>query len=196
MKFSLKYIAIISFILFIIGALLNNKIHGDIHMYLPWYWKTGIVYTFVMVLGGLYLNYENKTDIIVNKFWWLLLSFYLLLLFLGKTYHIPIIAIGMGGQCNIMGLTCIPFGVILVIFFAKKYSLPYFVRYIGRQSIIFYFFSGVIPSAVSAITHRFFPQTHIILLFIVVIFSIVICFFLSFLINKYFGFLLDLRRLR
>lgn len=195
-KISFRITVIISILLFIIGLLINYRSQGDAMNYLPWYWKTGLVYTFIMVLGGIYLKYEKRIDTIIGRFWYLLVGSYFILLILGRHYDIPFISLGMSGVCNFYGFIILIIGISFIILLSKTIKAPSLIRFIGKQSIAFYFFSGVIPALLCSITKHIISEQYFIIFILVTILAVFLGFLIAWVVNKYLPFLVDLRKIK
>ena len=103
-RFQKKWIyALITFALFGLGIYLNmGKTTTDATAYFPWFYKTGLVYTFVMTLGGIYYWYEKNIDRFLKYGWIIACAFYIGIMVSTWESH-SMKAIGLGGICNLSG---------------------------------------------------------------------------------------------
>ena len=67
--------------------------------------------------------------------------------------------------------------------------------YIARNSIIFYFLSGVFPAFIGMVAQRCFSECIYPIAILVAFFSLVLAWFVTIVINKHFPFLIDMRKL-
>lgn len=195
-KNTLCILILSAFLLFMLGIFLNNNRHNaEATNYLPWYWRTGIVYLFIMVLGGIYSLHENIIDSFARKCLPLIGGIYIYIMFMYKN-GTPMQALGMGGQCNLFGLFCMILGTILIVSFSKEIHSPKFIRYIGRNSIVFYFFSGVYPAFISFTAHKYriFNNIDINILAISII-AVLLGLATTWFVKNYCIFLIDIRKI-
>ncbi len=193
---NLKKMLLSSFTLFIVGLYLNslNETPITAATYFPWYYKTGLVYTFLMTLGGLYWRFEKNIDSLMKWGWIpLVIIYFTILAYIwdGK----PIATMGLGGKCSALGFIELIIGILLIIKACKYIKHAKLLEFIGQNSIIFYFFSGFLPAVFSVIAHKAsFPITYISSLLIALI-SISFGILITFIINQYLSFLIDFRQL-
>ena len=89
-----------TFVLSGLGLYLNTgPVSNDAADYFPWFYKTGLVYVFVMVAGGIYCRYEEKMDRLMTRGWPLVGAVYAgILISTWETHSIKVI--GISGFCN------------------------------------------------------------------------------------------------
>lgn len=190
-----KYVAI-SISIFFLGWYLNKIQIGSSPMdYFPWFYKTGLEYTLIMSLGGVYSYYEKKIDFIKKYGMIAALAIYTINLVREWNSETQLMFLGLGGKCNVEGFIGILCGISLVIALCKKMRPTKWLAYIGQNSIIFYFFSGVFPAAIGAITLKLFGNFYIVTLLVALI-SIVLGSVMVYVINKYLPFMTDLRKIK
>lgn len=183
----------ISLIISIIAILFNNHHRfGNVSTYyFPWYYKTGLAYTLIYSLGGIYSKYETHIDKLIRRKTPLFLIAYILLLYLGKDLNL--VFLSMSGQTNILGLFEILISFTLVVAFAKSFPPFQIVNFIGRKSIILYFFSGTYPAFISQIAIHQFPNPCYLITIIVAVTAFALALFTTWIINQYLPFLIDIR---
>lgn len=194
-KNKLSIILFLSFLLFLIGiAFNNNRQDAEAINYLPWYLRTGMVYVLIMVLGGIYSIYEKNIDSFIKYCLPLIFIIYAISMLVYRR-GTPMLALGMGGQCNLFGLMCMFMGIIIIICVSKKLPSLTFIKYIGRNSITFYFLSSVYPALIGTIIKRLnISIISTIAFFAVFVLALLIGFVTTWFIKKYCMFLIDIRK--
>ncbi|WP_302436667.1 acyltransferase family protein [Bacteroides intestinalis] len=188
---------LVTFVLSGLGLYLNTgPVSNDAADYFPWFYKTGLVYVFVMVAGGIYCRYEEKMDSLMTRRGWPLVGavYAGILISTWETHSIK--AIGISGHCNLSGLLTLICGIALLIMITKRMKRINWLAFIGKNSIVFYFFSGAIPAVCSAIIGRAGFEKNYILTIIVAILSITISSVIAKVVERYMPFLTDLRKLK
>lgn len=186
----------ITFLFFIVGVYLsNNQVSTTPESYFPWFYRTGIVYTFIMTIGGLFIHCEHIIDKYINSI--LLISFisYSIIMFYAWNTNL-LICLGLSGRCNIFGFIEIFLGISLIVFIAKKMHGILWIEFIGRNSIIFYFFSGVLPAAVGSIAKRLPISKNYGITILVTVLSVTIGYCITYIVVRFMPFLMDLRKLK
>lgn len=186
----------ISIPLFFAGWYMNNLRAGNTTTdFFPWFYKTGLEYSFIMTLGGIYGHYEAKIDSLMKYFIIAVLIGYISILTVAWSTNVKLMLMGLGGKCNIEGFLCIMCGICLLIALCKKMKSINCLTYIGRNSIIFYFFSGAYTAAIGNTALRLSDKMYMVT-FIVAMISIILGIFSVYIINCYIPFLVDLRKLK
>lgn len=159
----------------------------------PWYYKSAMGAVFFMALGGVYQKYEMTIDEIIRKSKLVFLCFVYLILLLFDYKAGSAKCIVMDMDINMFGIIVSILGIISIVGIAKLLPVQKYVAYIGKNSIVYYFFSGVFPAAIgSACLEISIGRMHIVTLCVAII-SLLISTFIVWGINTYFPFLLDLR---
>lgn len=185
-----------SLLLFAIGWYLNyTRTENTAEAFLPWFWKTGIEYTLVMTLGGVYMKYEND----INAMWKtiLILSAGVYIVAMAMSFNgtnIPVM--GLGGRCNLPGGILIASGIALIIALCRTIKGNSFLSFIGQNSIVFYFFSGVFPAFIGMVAQHIFIGRYYIVTLTVAAVSIALAWIATVIINKYLPFLIDIRKIK
>lgn len=195
-KNSIWFYAIMTFFISLLGVYLNmNRTSNSVESFFPWYYQTGLVYTFLMVLGGVYRCYEMQIDKILKRGMFILLFIYILLVVYGWNSPERLKMFGLNGTCNILGYICLLTGIAILIIVSKRLGSVKWLEYIGRNSIVFYFFSGTYPAIVGYIVTRTFPNSNYTSTIGATIIAVLMAYVASMIINKYLPFTIDLRRL-
>lgn len=162
----------------------------------PWYYKSGLIASLFLTLGGIfYKNYDKLKKyisiplLIVSGVISIFMHFY--------TSKEGIYNNIMSAQYeNIpLGLFNNLIGIIFMIQLCHYLPLIKWVEYIGKNSIIFYFFVGGIPLVLGYLAKTFIPFEGYIMTLLVTILSVVIVFPISYIINKYFSWSLDFSKI-
>ncbi len=131
----LFYISITA-IIFLLLQVLCDYTHKPAADYTPWFWRTGLNYSLFMTLGGLYVTYENKLSkyllwpaIIIG-----IIGYYLIY----TGYNIA--CLGLSGRCNLIGFLTSIATTLVLIKIAKRIKTNNVINFIGKNSILFYFF--------------------------------------------------------
>lgn len=186
-----------TFLLFILGITLNmNNTSTEATAYFPWFYKTGLEYTFIMAIGGVYARYEQKIDRIMKSYGLFVVSIAYLILLTSTWNTTSLKMLGVGGQINVMGFITMLCGIVIVISLCKKTPFIKWISYIGRYSITFYFFCGMLPAVTGKIANMIFPNRMYAITIIVAGCSIFGGFLITKFINKYLPFMIDLRNIK
>lgn len=164
------------------------------HNYFPWYWRTGLIYMFIITLGGLYYVYENKINRFLDKGGIILAIIISTLVYIHLYSGKDIAFIGLSGRCSFLGLSGAISTTLLLIYIVKHCNNYKITDFIGKNSIIFYFLSGAVPTIVSTILKRVVEGN--ILLITTITASIIISYIVTLIINRYIPFLTDIRLLK
>jgi len=162
--------------------------------YFPWYYKTGLAYTCLYALGGIYRKYETKIDSFIKK----LLPLFAIIYVFAFVYweELNAITLSLNGKMNIAGLAIMLVSITLVVALAKSFTPAPIITYIGRESIVLYFFSGVFPAFVGQIAKHFFPEPQYAITILVTITAFALGLFATWVIDKYLPFMTDLRKIK
>ncbi len=196
-KRSIWFYTIITLVIFVIVSFFTDMaiVANGAGSYFPWFYKTGLSYTFFMCLGGLYLKYEERLDKIVNKYIALISIIYFALLYIGYNYE-PLKLMGLSARVNTFGFMTIVCGISMIVYVSKKINNLNVLEFIGRNSIVFYFFSGVTPAAIGKLANILFEEKPYIITVIVTVLSITTSYFITLIINRYFKWMTDIRLLQ
>lgn len=159
----------------------------------PWYYKSGMIALFFLVLGGLARKYYHVISRFINTKNLVIGTVLYLGLMLYNYYCLGYFQAIMAVQYD-----NIPLGIvsnILGIFFMLQlcHALPKinWMQYIGKNTLIFYFFGGGVPLVVGQLAISFVPFEGYFMTFIVTVLCLALLFPISYVINRYFPWLLD-----
>ncbi len=175
---------------------INDGRVNEAAKYFPWYYRTALVYTFVMSLGGLYYQYEKAVDKVLKK-WWIVpaVIYVAIIVFTWESRSIK--CLGLGGVCNLWGFVAMVASTLLLIMITKRMKHYKWLEFIGRNSIVFYFFSGAVPAVCGTVIAKLGGADKSYLLTIVVaVLSLMVSYVAAYVIERYLPFLLDFRKLR
>lgn len=158
----------------------------------PWYYKSGLAATLFLTLGGVYQRYELEIDSRIGRIgWWIVALVYFNLMIWDFDKHSFDFAL-MSVKFNFMGMLMTLIGIVFVVGLCKMLNSVRLLEYIGQNSILFYFCSGVVPASLSTLFGMFVEMNYwwvVVIAFVALCVSCVIVMF----VNRYFSFLLDLR---
>ena len=157
----------------------------------PWKYKQGMICTLFMAAGGVYGKYENYFGLSVK-----MLAVFACVYLTGSIWHTDFLSGHSSYNCDVqpLGFIWSMIGIITLIEICKRMPRSGFLTFIGRNSILFYFLSGAIPTVVSIVMQRFSVITSVSMLLIYVI-SVTLAFFLARFIVSFFPFLKDVRNM-
>ncbi len=163
--------------------------------YVPWYWQTGLSYTPLMALGGLYARYEGRlrhgkwVAAVCAVVYMALMA----LMFAGKA---DLVCMGISAHINALGAVAVAASIVTVIAVARTLPRMGWLERIGRNSILFYFFCGAVPASLAALFMRVCPGlTPLALSTTVTLVSLLTAYALMLLILRHLPCLTDLRLL-
>lgn len=185
-----------SVLLFIVGWYLNY-VRTDMRAeaFFPWFWKTGIEYTLIMSLGGVYMQYESRINAKSRYFLPVAAVIYVAAMVIslnGAIYPV----MGLGGRCSVEGGLLILAGVSLIVAICHAIRENYIMSFIGRNSIVFYFLSGVFPAFVGMVAKRCVPDCNYAVTIVVATLSLIFAWFAAMIIERYLPFIIDIRKLK
>lgn len=183
-------------LLLVIGALMmkysNITIWGNDNI--PWFYKAGMIAVFYLVFGGVYELHEEKFSKLMQP--GILVLFILGYSYISLFSKIEVQTAINVAQLNILGLVMSVGGIILLIELCKKLPSIGLFQWVGRNTLVMYFLSGGIPNILSV----FFVKLGMHLSFMPYLVISMISFMLgvvgSYIIGKYFPFVLDLRTIK
>ncbi len=160
----------------------------------PWSYQAGLSATLFMSAGGLYREHERE----FNK--WLapygvMLAFFVYVLAVFFTWHSRSLAVVVPFRVDFLGLWVVFCSIVCLVAFSRSLPSLKWVGFVGRNSIVFYFFSGVMPALWGTVFRMLFPQLPYGVTWIVAGLSLACSALLCVVLNRYFFFLLDVRKL-
>lgn len=158
----------------------------------PWKYKQGMVCMLFLAAGALYERYFRNSSIPV----WLLVVLSCVYL-LGCVFLPEYMGDASALFCSVQlsGFVWSLIGIICLIGLCRRLPGSGLVRFVGRNSILFYMMSGAIPTVLTILVTRFFTLNVLSFLSIFVL-SFVSAAVLSMVIVRYLPFLKDLRMLK
>jgi surface polysaccharide O-acyltransferase-like enzyme len=146
-----------------------------------------------MTIGGLYMQYEEMIDRVLRRFIHMALIVYLGILIMAEIYGMKLRMIGLSGEWNLFGLIAIVCGIILLVALCKRIRPNKMLSYIGKNSIVFYFLSGVIPAMLGAIAHQLFADQSYGITLIITTIGVACGLMATYVIKRYLPYMVDLR---
>lgn len=158
----------------------------------PWFYKRATIAQFYVICGGVFCKYENQISRIIRK--WYILAL-LSLFYFAIEFVIPEKALCLTsvGQMNIIGASVSIVGSMLLIELCRKMKQNKVLTFIGKNSIVFYFFSGSIPVTLCALLSRVMSIENVLGLLIVFVLSLSIGAIVAYGVKCWLPWLLDFR---
>ena len=175
------------------GYLCHLNTQTTLESHFPWFYKTGMVYTLFLLLGGLLNRYEEEYDRAMKYLFLPLLALTIYIL-LSTWQDKSALCFGLGGDFNIAGLVLSLCSISTVVTFCKKLDENKLLAFIGRNSIVFYFLSGALPASLSTAVKPECIKYGNLLFIVVAIVSTAIAFIATKLILKYAPFILGMQK--
>lgn len=124
--------------------------------YFPWYYQQGLESTFLMSCGGVYRCYEDTINRVMK---YGLVGAFLIYVAIfawcdNAGHKVLLLGLETGRNFDVLGFVWILCSITLLTALCKSLKPIGWLAYIGRNSLAFYFFSGVYPAMVSAVVHR------------------------------------------
>lgn len=167
--------------------------------YFPWYYQLGLECTFLMSCGGVYRCYEDRINKVMKYGLIVVFVIYIVILVWCDNIGRKLLLLGLepGLNCDALGLVCVLCGITLLTALCRWLRPMGWLAYIGRNSLVLYFFSGVYPAMVSAVVHRLpLPDLGYAVVAFVAVLSFLFGNATVFVIQRYLPFMLDLRKLK
>lgn len=187
---------IISSVLAILGYRLCESDFTLLNSYscFPWQYMQGFEAMIFLVSGGMYWKYEKYIEKYLSTRY--CFPIFLLFYFLAFTIWPDRIKVLIStNEINAVGIIMGIYASVLLVSVCKCIRKNPFLEYLGKNSLVFYFLSGALPIILSTIIGRLIPTNNLLGLIIVFMFSILGAWFASYIIKRYFSWLLDLRRI-
>lgn len=157
-----------------------------------WAWRQGLLALFFLTFGGLYWKYENYLSFKIGLFSLLLIAYVIMIVGL-KECNNPLISTL---QIKPLGFLTSLIACILLVWICKHLPEIKVLRYIGQNSLGFYFLSGAIPIILGKIANILFSTKNMFILLLVFVISLVLTYIFVMIMNKWFPWLFDLRLLK
>lgn len=180
----------------VLGVWLNNNetlVWGVADF--PWFYKRAMLAILYVVAGGVYLKYEDVVVFFIKK-WYVMLA--LVLFYLVVEFIMPEKALCLTsmGEMNVLGVMVSIVGSILLIEICRRIKENRVLTYIGKNSIVYYFFSGAIPVTLSVVLNRVISVNNLWGMLFVFLTSLITATVISYIIGRWMPFLLDIRKIR
>ena len=136
---------------------------------IPWFYKSGMIATLFLSLGGLYSHYEYNIDKVIGKY---SVVFIIALAYsVISTFHFASVKISLiHASISIQGLLMALASIYVIIFFTKKLKSIPLINHLGRISLGIYLLSGGIPNVLGVIFLKYgFHNIYINVLFVTII---------------------------
>ena len=181
------YISITTFVFLLVQSLCDYTTKPAIE-YFPWFWRTGLNYSLIMSLGGLYMTYEDKLKGLVLCIATAISITGYYLLYTGY----DVACLGLSGRCNLIGFLTSIATTLVLIEITKRIKANKTMNFIGKNSILFYFFSGATPATFASLSTKFNINGEISLIMTLIL-SLTSSYAITYIIVKRFPFLTDIR---
>lgn len=187
------------------SALCQRLDAADVSAYFPYFYRTALVYTLPLALGGVYRGCEARVDGLVRRALPLLLLLYAALVALHagllpapacSAGLLPLQCINRAGHVNALGFLAAIVGTLLLTALCKRLCAGRALRFIGRHSLIFYFLCGALPAALGSALHRLALPGGYALTLLCAALSLGLAAAVAAAVDRYAPWLLDLRSLR
>ncbi len=186
---------ILTFLVFVIGIhFSNSNTNMSAAAYFPWFYRTGLIYTFIMVLGGIYQRFEQSIDKHIRFITPTLFIAYIAII--RTTWNGSFKMLGVGGRCDLPGFFILLCGILFIVYATKKLQSYSLLNFIGKNSLIFYFLSGCLPAAFGSIIGKLCPNGSYSVVILVTLFSAASACGVTWFIARFMPFLTDFRLLR
>ena len=156
----------------------------------PWAYRRGFMAIGFLVMGGLYWNYEERLAKL-SKYVIIPLLVAYAFIFSDRSHTAKVLISTM--EINWIGYLASILGCVLLIELCKLLKPVSVLTFIGQNSLCFYFLSGALPMLVSMLMKRYMGPDHLYGLLIVFVLCLSVAYAVTYLLNRYFPFLFDLR---
>lgn len=163
------------------------------HTPFPWYYKSGMIASFFLVLGGITRKYYDKLKSIISVPALIVSGVLYIGLMVYNYYNWGLRQAIMDASYDNIALGL--FNNLLGIFFMIQlcHYIPKikWLQYIGKNSIVFYFFGGGVPLVIGYIARTYIPFQGYLMTILVTITCLAIGFIISYIIKRFFPWSLD-----
>ena len=134
------------------------------------------------------MTYEDKLKGLVL---WIATAISITGYYLLYTGH-DVACLGLSGRCNLIGFLTSIATTLVLIEITKRIKVNKAMNFIGKNSILFYFFSGATPATFAALSTKFNINGEISLITTLIL-SLMSSYAIAYIIVKHFPFLTDIR---
>jgi fucose 4-O-acetylase-like acetyltransferase len=145
-----------------------------------------------MALGALYWRYEGLFNRLLG--WPTLLMALGYVVFFILLRHEAKVLISMK-MFNLTGFVGSCLGCLLLVSLCKQLPRLRYLTFVGRNSLLFYLFSGAVPVVMNVLFKRLFPVPGVVDMMVYVLSSLALATAITFIIQRWLPFLTDLRLL-
>lgn len=196
-KRSIWFYLTLSLIIAFVGIMIAHagiSIKGNTSI--PWYYKTGMIATLFISVGGLFGKYEKQVDSILCKYHnvpaWGVAFIYVLL---AMTVPLPIKTAINTCSLNLLGLGLSGISIIAMVYLCKLIPSQRSIQWLGRHTLGMYFLSGGIPNIIAIVVNRFGVNMNYMLFLALSIFAYVLAAIGVWILDKHIPFVFDTRKL-
>ncbi len=163
----------------------------------PWYYKSGMIAFLFLVLGGITRNYYDEIKRFISCRNLIISAVIYLGIMLYNYYYLGWFQAIMSVKYDniIFGLVCNLLGIIFMLQLCHYIPSMRWLQYIGKNSIIFYFFAGGVPLVVGYLAKMYIPYQGYVMTLLVTVLSVALIFPISYIINRYFSWTLDFSKI-
>ncbi|MEE1297855.1 MAG: acyltransferase family protein [Muribaculaceae bacterium] len=186
------YTLAVSFVLFLLAFYLNN-INPDPF---PWYYKSGMIGAFFLSLGGGLYKYVNNIEkyisiksLLISGIACIIMHIYCF------NYNIYQNIMSVDYDNILLGLFNNLLGIFFMIQLCHYIPEIKWLQYIGKNSIVFYFFGGGVPLVMGYLVRTYIPFQGYLMTILVPILCLVIVFPINYIIKRYFAWTLDFSKI-
>lgn len=160
-----------------------------------WAWRRGLLCLIFLGLGGLYWRYETWIDKYLFNWVSFVVLFVVMEIFL---YCLDAKDCLLIGTLNIKPIGIIPglISVLLLIKLCKIIPENNVLTFIGQNSLGFFFLCSGVPLLLSVMFHKYIDGAPIYGPFLVCMLGLVISYLVVYLLNRWFPWVFDLRKLK
>lgn len=171
---NIYFYVVVSMLLSVLAVLINDSGFTVLSSEnIPWFYKSGMIATLFLSLGGLYNRFEHNIDKVIGKY---SMAFIIALAYIViTTFHFAYIKISLiHASISIQGLLMALASIYVIIFFTKTLKSIPLINHLGRNSLGIYLLSGGIPNVVGIIFIKYGSNNIYINVLLVTIISFVI----------------------
>lgn len=186
------YTLAVSFVLFLLAFYLNN-INPDPF---PWYYKSGMIGAFFLSLGGGLYKYVNNIEkyisiksLLISGIACIIMHIYCF------NYNIYQNIMSVDYDNILLGLFNNLLGIFFMIQLCHYIPEIKWLQYIGKNSIVFYFFGGGVPLVMGYLVRTYIPFQGYLMTILVTILCLFIVFPINYIIKRYFAWTLDFSKI-
>ena len=193
---SIWFYFIASCVMFALGQIIVSCDFSLLEQYpsFPWQYKHGMYAIIFLALGGVYWKFENLINIVINKYVFIgMIVLYVILLIIYPRHFKVLVSML---DVNIAGIFISILATVSLIELCKRLPNSNVLKYIGQNTIGFYFMSGALPIVLSMVVHKVMPESSALGLAIVFAGSMGISYAAVYLMNRFMPWLFDLRTLK